>query len=155
MNYLKHLFFLGWAVSSFLIMVVAPSFAGDISVTADGKVGIGTSNPSAELSVNGVITAKEVLVTDSGWPDYVFKSDYELIDLHRIAEYIDRNQHLPGMPSEREVKASGIPVSKLITLQMEKIEELTLYLIEMKKENEVIKERLSKLEKVKSSEQAR
>jgi hypothetical protein len=123
------------------------ALAGDITVTSEGKVGINTSTPTSELSVNGVITAKELLVTDAGWADYVFKPGYELLDLDSVAEYIRQNNHLPGIPSGREIQAGGIPVSKLITLQMSKIEELTLHLIEMKKENESLKSRVAQLEK--------
>ena len=71
-----------------------------------GNVGIGTTNPgSYRLAVEGKIGAREVIVTNTGWSDYVFKSDYRLRPLKEIALYIKANHHLPDIPSEAEVAA--------------------------------------------------
>lgn len=110
-------------------------FAGSINVTSLG------------VSVNGTITAKEVRVTDVGWADYVFKSDYPLLPLESVDKFIKNNEHLPGVPSEYDVKKSGVNISEILSIQMQKIEELTLYLISLKKENDSLKERIAKLEK--------
>ena len=108
-----------------------------------GNVGIGTTNPQSELAVNGTITTKEVVVTESGWADFVFQDDYELPTLENVESYILENKRLPGIPSANDVKIKGIAVSDILTKQMQKIEELTLYLIEQQKEIEELKRKLS------------
>lgn len=71
-----------------------------------GNVGIGTTSPTHELSVNGTIRAKEVIV-DSGWADYVFAEDYRLAPLDEVAEHIKRHKRLPGIPSAAKVSEGG------------------------------------------------
>ncbi len=100
-------------------------------ITSDGKVGVGTMNPQSKLSVNGTITAKEVKVTSSGWSDFVFADDYQLRSLESVAAYIEKNNHLPDIPSGAEIEQGGIAVSEMLAKQMQKIEELTLYVIEL------------------------
>lgn len=97
-----------------------------------GNVGIGTSNPSEKLSVNGNILAKKVKVSvnPSDWPDYVFSNDYELKSLNEIEEFIKANSHLPNIPSAKEIETNGQDVGDLQLELLEKIEELTLYMIE-------------------------
>jgi hypothetical protein len=107
-----------------------------------GNVGIGTTTPDAKLAVNGTIHTKEVKVDLTGWPDYVFKPKYNLPSLIELKTYIDKNQHLPEMPSEREVAKNGINLGEIVRLQTKKIEELTLYLIEQQKQMEQLKQEL-------------
>jgi hypothetical protein len=78
------------------------------------------------------------------WPDYVFKSSYNLMTLPEVEESIKQNGHLPGMPSANDVKTNGINVAEVQAKMLEKIEELTLYMIEMKKENEQLKHQINK-----------
>jgi hypothetical protein len=111
-----------------------------------GYVGIGTTNPSSALCVNGTIRAREVIVTTQGWPDHVLKHDYNLKPLHEVEKYIKKNSHLEGIPSEKEIKANGIPMGEMQAKLLQKLEETTLYLIEMKKENERLKARLTAIE---------
>jgi len=94
-----------------------------------GNVGIGTSNPAYKLAVNGTIAAQEVIVTNTGWSDYVFRRDYRLRPLTEIDAYIHANHHLPDIPSEAEVKEHGVSVAEMQTKLLAKIEELTLHLI--------------------------
>ncbi|NRA27007.1 MAG: hypothetical protein HRU10_07145 [Opitutales bacterium] len=100
-----------------------------------GNVGIGTTNPTHKLSVNGTIRAKEVIV-ESGWSDYVFEDDYRLAPLAEVEAHITAHGHLPGIPSATEIEQNGAKLSELVTLQMAKIEELTLHLIEKEKQLE-------------------
>lgn len=103
--------------------------------TALQQVGIGTSTvPSGFiLGVNGNIIAKGVKVTVSGWPDYVFKSDYKLMSLSEVEQYIKKTSHLPNVPSEEEIKKDGVDVGEMNKILLHKIEEMTLYMIELEK----------------------
>jgi hypothetical protein len=102
---------------------------------SNGFVGIGTSHPQSILSVNGTITTKTVITTQTGWSDFVFKKDYLLPAIEDVADFIDQNGHLPGIPTESEIKETGNDLGKTDALLLQKIEELTLYLIDMKKDN--------------------
>jgi hypothetical protein len=98
-----------------------------------GNVGIGTISPSEKLSVNGNISAKKLIVTQTGWSDYVFDKDYKLRSLSSLESFIKQNKHLPEVPSAKEVEEKGINVGDNQALLLKKIEELTLYVIELKK----------------------
>lgn len=100
------------------------------------NVGIGTTTPREKLSVNGNIRAKEIKVEATNWPDYVFEEDYQVVTLEVLESYIKTHKHLPGMPSAKDVEANGIAVSEMLKLQQQKIEELTLQLIELSKKVE-------------------
>jgi hypothetical protein len=101
-----------------------------------GNVGIGTSTPAEKLSVNGKIRAQEIKVEAAGWPDYVFSKDYQLPTLQETEKHIKQKGHLPEIPSAEEVKANGVDLGDMNAKLLKKIEELTLHLIELKKENE-------------------
>jgi len=115
-------------------------------VQNDAKVGIGVENPQNALDVNGIIRAKEILV-ETGWADFVFSKDYVLPSLDEVKNHIEEHKHLPGIPSESEVKENGVGLSEMTTKMMQKIEELTLYTIQqndMLKEHQRINEELIK-----------
>lgn len=120
------------------------------SVLPDGNVGIGTSVPNAKLAVNGTIKTKEVNVTTTSteWPDNVFEKDYSLISPLELEKYISQNKHLPEVPSAAEVSKNGVNLGQMQSLLLKKIEELTLYLIEIKKENTELKNKVNNLEKM-------
>ena len=100
------------------------------------------------LAVDGKITCEEVLVKLSqNWPDYVFANDYKLPELSEVKTFIEENNHLPGIPKASEIEKNGLKLGEMQRLMLEKIEELTLYIIELKKENDEIKIELSKLKK--------
>ncbi|MBC7936608.1 MAG: hypothetical protein H7Y86_14755 [Rhizobacter sp.] len=101
-------------------------------IANNGNVGIGTSNPTYKLSVNGNIRSKEVVV-ESGWADYVFEEGYTLTSLKETEKFILENKHLPGIPSAKEIRENGLALGKLQTKMMAKIEELTLHVIELEK----------------------
>lgn len=111
----------------------------------NGSVGIGTSSPDAsfKLSVNGKIRAKEIKV-ESNWSDFVFKPDYNLMTLTELESYINTNGHLPDIPAESEVTANGVEIGDMTSKLLQKIEELTLYVIEQKKEIDFLKNSINK-----------
>ena len=114
-----------------------------LHVAGNGNIGIGTSTPDNKLDVLGVIRANEVIV-ETGWADYVFQDDYKLKPLSEVEAFIKENKHLPSVPSAAKIQDKGAHVAKLMTKMMEKIEELTLYSIEQKKEIDELKRRLDK-----------
>ncbi len=114
--------------------------ANRIYINSSGNVGIGTDNPTYKLSVNGNVRSKEVVV-ESGWADFVFDKKYNLLPLLEVEKYINKNKHLPNIPSAEEIQTNGLKVGELQTKMMQKIEELTLYVIELKKEIELLKEK--------------
>jgi hypothetical protein len=112
-----------------------------------GNVGIGTATPTEMLSVKGNVKAQKLIVTQTGWSDYVFDSSYQLKSLTEIEQFIKKNKHLPDIPSVKEVEENGINVGDNQALLLRKIEELTLYMIEMKKENKKQQEEIEWLKK--------
>ncbi len=103
---------------------------GYLTIQSNGFVGIGTINPQSRLAVNGTVTAKSLIVTTSGWADYVFQKDYELRPLDNVKAFIEKEGHLPGIPKADEVAKTGVDVGEMQVKLLEKIEELTLYLID-------------------------
>jgi hypothetical protein len=112
-----------------------------------GKVGIGTNSPDEKLTVKGKIHTQEVRVDMTGAlvPDYVFANDYKLKSLLEIESYIKENNHLPEIPSAGEIEKNGLLLAEMNMSLLKKVEELTLYMIEMKKENQKMKEDILKL----------
>jgi hypothetical protein len=105
-----------------------------------GNVGIGTENfGTYKLEVNGSIRTKEVVVELAGWPDYVFHKDYKLPLLSDVEKFIQQNHRLPNMASAAEVEKNGLLLGDTQKKMMEKIEELTLYVISLKKEIDLLK----------------
>jgi hypothetical protein len=94
------------------------------------------------VKIDGFLCAKEVRVQLSGspcWPDFVFHKDYKLLPLKEVEQFITENQHLPNVPSSAEVEANGVELGEMNAILLQKVEELTLYIIQMEK-------RLSELE---------
>ena len=99
-------------------------------VIVNGFLGVGTLYPSERLSVNGKIKAKEVNVSTAGWADHVFRSEYELMSLSQLRAFISRHGHLPNIPTEEEVFEKGVNLSEMTVKLLEKVEELTIYLVQ-------------------------
>jgi len=118
-----------------------------MKVQSNGKVGIGTASPDSKLTVKGNIHAEEVKVDLSvPGPDYVFKEDYDLMSLAEIQNYIKKYGHLPNIPSAKEMEENGIQLGEMNMKLLEKIEELTLYILVQEKKMEAILLRLENLE---------
>jgi hypothetical protein len=117
-------------------------------IDANGNVGIGNySTLSSKLQVDGDITCKsikangkittkeiEVTIAASAFPDYVFDKDYNLSPLSEVEKYINEHKHLQGIPSAKEVAENGLSLGDMNVKLMEKVEELTLYVIQLQKE---------------------
>jgi hypothetical protein len=102
------------------------------AVTSQGRVGIGVAEPENALDVNGIIRAKEVKIETDwvDWADFVFSEDYRLRPLSEVNDFILQHKHLPEIPSASEVKQNdGVNLGEMQTKLLQKIEELTLYLI--------------------------
>jgi hypothetical protein len=100
-----------------------------------GNVGIGTTTPQYKLAVDGAIGARDIIVTNAPWSDYVLRPDYRLRPLREVDTFIRQHGHLPGIPSEAEVKANGVSVAEMQAKLLAKIEELTLHLIRHEADN--------------------
>lgn len=111
-------------------------------IDANGSVGIGTTNidNTYKLFVEGGIRSRKLKVDQSAWPDYVFDTAYQLRPLAAVQEFIDQKKHLPDVPSAQEVEKEGLDIGETQAVLLRKIEELTLYIIELNK-------RLEELEK--------
>ena len=95
----------------------------------NGNIGIGTASPAYKLDVNGTIRANEIIVNTTG-ADFVFAEDYQLRPLSEVKAFIQENKHLPEIKSAQEMQENGIGVNELQTQLLQKIEELTLYILQ-------------------------
>jgi hypothetical protein len=113
------------------------------------SVGIGTSDTKGyKLAVNGnAIFTKIKIKAVANWPDYVFKKNYQLPSLKDLEKYIAGHQHLPELPSAEEIKGSGQDVGETQAVLLKKVEELTLYVIDLNKKVEALTRENKKLKK--------
>jgi len=135
--------------------IVAPTSG----LIVEGNVGIGTTltnNPNNyKLTVNGKILCEKIkVIADVPGADYVFDENYNLTSLNDLDSFITKNKHLPEVPSADEMKKNGIDLTDMNILLLKKVEELTLHLIEqnkqieeLKKENDIFKEKFEIIEK--------
>lgn len=130
--------------------------SGDVNIAnatilasqATGKVTIGlvnftkTNEPNYKLFVGGGILTERVKVMGyANWADYVFARDYKLTPLKEVEKFISENKHLAEIPSAKEIETSGLDLGEIVRLQMQKIEELTLYVIELNKKIEALEQK--------------
>jgi hypothetical protein len=126
---------------------INPAFSLNVSgnVHVADKLFIGTTDFSKttgyKLAVNGAGLFNKVMIKNYAvWPDYVFEKNYNLLTLPSLEAYIKKNKHLPNIPSKNDLENKPLDIGNLISLQLQKIEELTLYIIELEK-------RIKKLER--------
>jgi hypothetical protein len=105
-------------------------------IMSNGNVGIGITDPKNKLSVNGTVWAKEVKVSLTDAADWVFDTNYKLRPLAEVEKFINENKHLPEVPSAEEFRQNDMNVSQMSNKLLQKIEELTLYVIEQNKKLE-------------------
>ncbi len=144
------------------------TFEASKFIFSNGKVGIGVTNPTVALDIVGDIrcqgnvdlismnsqsinvenlAAKDITMDMKNAADYVFDANYDLKSLSEVEKFVNEHHHLPGMPSAAEMDANGVSVSKMSNLLLEKIEELTLHMIQLEKENAQLKAKFESLGK--------
>ena len=129
---------------------MAPGNYLSTNFNADGRVSIGVGGGIAAtgylLSVKGKIICEEAKVQlSANWPDYVFDQHYKLMPLSELEKSIREQQHLPNIPAAKELETNGILLGDMNRRIMEKVEELTLYIIELNKKNEQLQKDVAKL----------
>ena len=115
---------------------------GGLAISGGGNVGIGTNTPQAKLAVNGEILAKSVRVNTAAsyWPDYVFDKNYKLMSIKDLDLFVKTNNHLPGIPSAQEIELKqNVDLGDMNTMLLQKVEELTLYIIDLQKQIDELK----------------
>ena len=114
---------------------------------ANQNVGIGTTNTQGyRLAVAGNVIAEGVKVELQGnWPDFVFEEKFQLMDLEKVREYIKENGHLPNIPSAEKIKENGIDLGDMDARLLQKIEELTLYILAQQNQIELLKNDIRQL----------
>jgi len=127
-------------------------------VRNDSKIQIGKEHilttsayyPDYKLSVDGTILCKELIVSvmTEDWADFVFKKDYKLMPLTELEQKIKKEGKLPDIPSAFDVEKKGVNITQVQAKLLQKVEELTLYVIDINKENQRLKEKINSLEKI-------
>lgn len=128
-----------------------PTTSSMLTIRTNGNVLIGKTtqyNYNYKLDVNGKVRANEIVVNTTG-ADFVFDEKYELINLNDLEKSIKINKHLPGVPNAEEMQKNGIGLGEMNTILLQKVEELTLYIIDLKKLIEKQNEQITAIEKIK------
>jgi hypothetical protein len=133
----------GADIDPFFLVAALPAVAANWNYTlspqsftyfsGNGNLGLGTLTPNERLSVNGKIRAKEIKVENSSWPDFVFKKNFALPSIESVEKHIKEKGYLPNIPSAGDVEQNGIELGQLNGKLLQKIEELTLYIIDQEK----------------------
>ena len=113
----------------------------------EGNFGIGTSSPTHKLDVRGTIRANEILVNIPSGADFVFDKGYQLMPLEDLSEYVQQNKHLPEVKPATEMEQDGVTMGEMQIKLLQKVEELTLYILQQQAEIEILKQQIEKLKK--------
>ena len=124
-------------------------FIGDHDLFVDGSIYIyedDTDSSPYSLLIEGTAIAEEMFIRlkDGTWGDFVFEEDYDLMPLDELERYLDENKHLPGFKPASEIEGKGVPLGETERQLTIKVEELTLYILELKKEIDTLKQELEK-----------
>ena len=117
-------------------------------ISTGGNIGIGTRTPTQKLTVAGKINAEEIILEDVSGADFVFEEDYDLRSLEETEAFIKAHKHLPEIPSAAEMAEEGLEIKAMNILLLQKVEELTLHLIEMNKTLTLQQETIDRQQKV-------
>ncbi len=112
-------------------------------IVSTSNVGIGTTTPNYLLDVNGTIRANEIIV-NSGSADFVFAEDYNLRSLSEVQQFIQEHKHLPEIQSAEQMEKNGVSVNELQIQLLQKIEELTLYILQQEERIKILESNLNK-----------
>lgn len=116
-----------------------------MTLNQDGNLGIGTTNPQFKLDVLGTIRAREIKVDLNG-ADFVFEKDYKLMPLNELEKFVKEQKHLPDIAPAKEMEANGTNLGNLNSKLLQKMEEMTLYMIDQNKKIQALEEKIEKLE---------
>lgn len=116
-------------------MTIGTTSFNNISVGGMATIGNGFS-----CSVNGEVKAKEIKVTLTEWPDYVFEEGYGRLTLQEIEKFIKENGHLPDVPSAKDVQENGVSLGEMNAILLQKIEELILHIIDLQNQIDELKQ---------------
>lgn len=137
----------------------------ELILTTNGRIGVGATNSSSTFNVegtariasslivvgsltagsgffcaaDGALKVKSLRVTTTAWPDYVFGGGHKLMPLQEVEDYIEAHGHLPEIPSAEEAEVDGVDLGEMNKLLLQKVEELTLYVIDLQKQVEELK----------------
>ena len=135
-------------------MVISNEFGNILTLEPDGKFILSNGTDKLlQLESDGLLRGRKIKLDQDNWADYVFDMEYSLMPLKELEEYISTHKHLPRVPSQQTVQAEGIDLGEMNVILLEKIEELTLYVIEQNKEMKRQKRELHLLQQ-KVSEQS-
>ena len=107
-------------------------------------MGIGTEHPTDKLDVRGTVRADAIVVNKVSGADFVFEDSYKLRPLNEVKDFVEKNQHLPEIPSAAEMQENGVNMNELQIQLLQKVEELTLYIIQQDQRIQELESQLAK-----------
>lgn len=115
------------------LLHIHPKFMGSSSklFLVEGMMGQSNAQPVFQITNDGITRAREIIVDLQSWPDYVFRPSYSLISLRDLRVYINTHGHLPNVPPAQEIEEEGLSLNENARITMEKVEELTLYVLDL------------------------